>query len=477
MITREPIPFVVFHINWRTSGYSERYFLPLLDWGTAAALAVELGRWRIAACATGSTIIWARLAFTDRPALSEPVRCIGLTSDRYRGPGRGVCEDPFMRLHYRYETADGCWNTRLFGAIPDRVVREFRTTMHVQPHGRGQALPDRDDPDSSWAEIFRGMCAFVRDNTVYCVPARGVDPPAHRYETWNESIYRKVANRKTGRDFLPVSWESARTRPAGVPGVDPPTDAAAAFTPCAAKVGVLRSCYSRPCQWYVNGPLGRIRYYFVPETNEILWRRTVFWPYQQYMQIVNTSGRGERTHAGYRWDRGNRNNELTGEHPHGTDQDFAGESPLPWTPPTPTPIDQLPLCDFPEWPPEIFGEDCGLLFGGGDELPAVAGGLLLGGGDTTPAASGGLLFGGGLVELATPGGLLFGGRGSREPGGLGLLFGGGDLAAAPSGGLLFGGGDLAAAPSGGLLFGGGDDPPPESGGLLIGGGGDPETGE
>ena len=112
----------------------------------------------------------------------------------------------------------------------------------------------------------------------------------------------------------------------------------------------VRSCYEAPCQWYADGGLGRIRYYFVPETNERLTCVNIFAPYANELQINNPAGTGERTgKANRRYYRGtNLNPGRDGSHVHGELKYFAGDQPQPWTGGVAIPLHLLPVCDFPD---------------------------------------------------------------------------------------------------------------------------------
>lgn len=90
--------------------------------------------------------------------------------------------------------------------------------------------------------------------------------------------------------------------------------------------GVARSCYTAPCRWYANGPVGAIRYYFAKPGALFLPLKTCFHPYSQILQYSNTSLQGEITGRGLRkWDRGENVNDLAGTHYEGTPADFLGE--------------------------------------------------------------------------------------------------------------------------------------------------------
>jgi hypothetical protein len=186
--------------------------------------------------------------------------------------------------------------------------------------------------------------------------------------------------------------------------------AAPIFHPCGAIVGVVRSDYARATKWYVDGPIGRIRYYFVPKTNHLLPYRTRFWPYSQDLLIKNTArsceagpplepplypDTGEHTPDRREWIRGDDYLGRDGRSPHGTAQDFAGESPLPWPCFFPTPAELIPKCvqvlsagDYE------FPADLPILIGGADHdtvptMPTAIGGVDRDTVPTMPAMIGG----------------------------------------------------------------------------------------
>lgn len=122
---------------------------------------------------------------------------------------------------------------------------------------------------------------------------------------------------------------------------------APAFSPCGAIVDFMQRCYDAPVRWYKNGPLGWIRYYFVPDTNRMLTLPNVFWPYTQKAQIRNEDtaeqvieGRILRRYYNGR----NPYPTLDGSHICGTERDFLGQSPLPAGWENGTPWASLPEC-------------------------------------------------------------------------------------------------------------------------------------
>lgn len=120
------------------------------------------------------------------------------------------------------------------------------------------------------------------------------------------------------------------------------------FSPCGAIVEWIRTAYSAPCQWYPGGPVGRIRWYFVPETNAHFDAATVFWPYSQELQLDNPDQPGERTGKVNRpFYRGtNRFPSRDGSHVHGDLIYFDGETPAPWSGDATPPTAFVP-CDLP----------------------------------------------------------------------------------------------------------------------------------
>jgi hypothetical protein len=96
-------------------------------------------------------------------------------------------------------------------------------------------------------------------------------------------------------------------------------------------VGFVRSAYERSCRWYVDGPVGRISYYFVPPTNKYLKGVMKFFPYSQYEpDLYNVDDPGEITTSPRFYSKGNNPNPLNlGDSPCGDVSDFAGESLTP----------------------------------------------------------------------------------------------------------------------------------------------------
>lgn len=92
-------------------------------------------------------------------------------------------------------------------------------------------------------------------------------------------------------------------------------------------VGMVRNCYTAPCRWYPGGPVGKIRFYEAEPTASWLPFKTVFWPYNQVLEIENITEPGEITGPGLRrYDKGINVNELPGTGFIGTREDFAGIS-------------------------------------------------------------------------------------------------------------------------------------------------------
>lgn len=341
-------PILYLYCNWRSNGWSEKYHLPPMDWAEALQLGAQIARWRIAASCRETRLIWGRIAYADDRTLTAPLPNIGIEAIPRAGIGAGGPHTVFTRLHYRFETAGGDWGDRLFAGIPDDAVGPDGTTADLQPLQPGEVPADPSDPAASWALTMRSCVSFLLANTRFATRKGVADPGLWRVEPWTKAVFRRPSTRNIGRDFRRVTWLPAMTRPADSIGVDPPWDAAPAFNPCGAAVGVTRSAYSRACRWYVNGPIGRIRYAFVDECAKILPYPTRFWPFKDVMDLVNVAGTGEVTADPGPWSSGRRRSRADGSHPVGSAADFAGASPVPWEPATPTPLESIPCCAFGE---------------------------------------------------------------------------------------------------------------------------------
>lgn len=99
---------------------------------------------------------------------------------------------------------------------------------------------------------------------------------------------------------------------------------------------MVRSCYSVDCRFYVDGPVSRIRYYFVPPTNAILTSLNRFFPSTEFGNEVDNGANPGELKTRRQYDRGtNELPELDGSHPAGSPTDFAGLSLWPGAPPPP----------------------------------------------------------------------------------------------------------------------------------------------
>lgn len=342
------LPVLYLYCNWRDSGWSERYWLRPQSWPEALAQGARIARWRIAAACTDTELIWGRIAFTDNPRLTAPLPNLGIRAIPRTGIGDGQLHTVYTRLHWRFETLAGDWVDRRVAGIPDDAIGPNGVTGDLETLRAGELPPDVDDPAASWLLTFRAFMTVLRDETVYASKRGVADPEFWRVVPWSKVLFRSPTTRNTGRDFRRVTWLPAMTKPPAAAGIDPPWDAAPAFNPCGAAVGVTRSCYSRACRWYVNGPIGRIRFAFVDRCAKILPYPTVFWPYSGDRELVNANEAGEITAEKFPFNTGRRRSQATGLHPIGTAADFAGESLVPWDPATPTPPERIPCCAFGE---------------------------------------------------------------------------------------------------------------------------------
>jgi hypothetical protein len=203
---------LVYHIQYGAHGWQESHVMPQTTFAGAKVKAALVVDWRAASIAVGGTLTWARLSYIDRPRFTVAV------IDRPRKPlvyagstFTGAIEDPYTCLHARYETADGRWANRLFRGVPDLIVSELElqtvdTTILAWPFAA--PLPDITDKNTAKIDIFRGMMRVIANETRYCktitMPNPTAVPPvvgSFELLDWNEIVYRKIANRNTGRPF------------------------------------------------------------------------------------------------------------------------------------------------------------------------------------------------------------------------------------------------------------------------------------
>jgi hypothetical protein len=144
------------------------------------------------------------------------------------------------------------------------------------------------------------------------------------------------------------------------------------FDICGAIVGVVRSCYRAPCRYYRGGPIGTIRYYFVPKTNPIFYGDNVFWPATEMLhEFTNVTNPGEIAGTPRAYDRGvNFRPECDGTSGVGTHGDFAGLTDWPGAPPAPgdgAPLPGLLVTNLPFGWHTTARRGLGLIGSGGTE--------------------------------------------------------------------------------------------------------------
>jgi microcystin-dependent protein len=128
------------------------------------------------------------------------------------------------------------------------------------------------------------------------------------------------------------------------------------FSPCGARTGAARSVYTTDCRWYVGGPVGQIRYYFVPASNAQLLGWSPFSPATELLSDLpdhDDGGTGEVGGAVRTYYRGtNTRPDLDGSHPVGTAQEFAGDAPVPTVAP---PVPDCAQLQWPQWTLLCYG--------------------------------------------------------------------------------------------------------------------------
>lgn len=113
----------------------------------------------------------------------------------------------------------------------------------------------------------------------------------------------------------------------------------------------VRTEFEADARFTPDSPVSRIRFYFVPETNEPYRGRHVFWAMREDRRIKFNDGVGMQFPQNVTWKRyGNQFPMLDGRNPHGTPIQFLGQGRVTWTPQIPTPSHLIPfLAHRPEY--------------------------------------------------------------------------------------------------------------------------------
>lgn len=335
------IAFIQLWWNYKSYGWSEKWFFDAADWRSARSQGDRLALIRTCMHARGVRLVWAHVGFTDNPRLRWNVRNWQRNAPAWQGKYETEPHTPHNCLQIRFETAEGLWANRYFCGLPDSFLAAMHRTGSLAPWFARRASPPVGDAALGFLTHFVYGLHWLQQNTLLVHDLGGDDAPSFEPTPWSNYVIREVRNRNRGRDFLHVSFE------AGIPNRDELAGAnlgfQPAFTTCGLITGVTRSCYIRPARWYPAGGVGVIRYYFVPPAFGAIDRPTVFWPYLEDLQLHNSDYPGERTTQPYRWQNGAPNTFLDRE-AIGTDADFAGEGLPPFDVTLPTPVELIVYC-------------------------------------------------------------------------------------------------------------------------------------
>lgn len=330
----------VLYINYRDTGWQETYCLKTTDYDEARQAVGTLCNYRRSFLTVGCRIVWGRIGFLGRP--KERIAVGGLPA----GPLPQVKADdflntPFTTLHYALEAESGAWSDRHFRGISDAMVSDFKVKGKIYtPILDPKPLVNPLDGAIAVDPIRRSFLGWLMRYTQHLHLETFQPVPLGLVSPWAQCYLRGVANMKCGRAFKPVSWE--------VVGVDTEGGVIAPhFSPCGAIVDYARTCYEAPVQFYTDGGLSRLRYYVVPETNARMLGPTIFWPYENLLQLVNLSGTGERTGKANRtyYLGGNRDASRDGADVHGELSFFFGLGIQPWPGGPEIPPGWLPPCE------------------------------------------------------------------------------------------------------------------------------------
>jgi len=206
MATSATLLQLVIHSKYGGHGWSDKWFLDYPDFASASLIASRIAIYRARALAPGGEVVWARMSFVDTPrntvaCLNAPIKPLA-----YTGEQATAIQDPYTALHFRYETADGQWANRLIRGIGDDVVANFELVPSIttnntwRQYGPTDALPSFNDPGIPHSNMVLAYLEYARRNTVHA--KLDVGPTVSYIITpWSKVIFRKVANRDTGRAF------------------------------------------------------------------------------------------------------------------------------------------------------------------------------------------------------------------------------------------------------------------------------------
>ncbi len=201
-------------INGGSQGWSEKYWLPDLNYPSAVTNFGMLCQWRASLLPDGFEMVWARVSFPDTKrdamaAITQPL--FPLTYPPPTIPstaGFGPVNKTEDGLLFRFQTAGGRWSNRIIRGIPDSDITDDLIVGGLAIPG----APPLTVPalgTNTWPFYLANFVSYLVLHTVSPIRLQ-VKPPIYDSVAWQSALYRRTAMRRTGGPFMRTKGRSSK---------------------------------------------------------------------------------------------------------------------------------------------------------------------------------------------------------------------------------------------------------------------------
>lgn len=195
------------YFQYKANGWSEGYWLTILDYDAGDILLSALAQYRRSFMGLGVEIIRANIAIAGKPAAASWLTGtpIGFMPSMKKEPTESDelyrPSDPNLAVVYRCETATRKFSNRLFRGMPDQLVYDFKyVTSQPLPRAVGLELVPPGNPADQSPDLYRAsFLRWLLTNTVRASSTpKGVVPRLWNTEAFATMKVHAIGRHKTG---------------------------------------------------------------------------------------------------------------------------------------------------------------------------------------------------------------------------------------------------------------------------------------
>lgn len=333
-------------------GMSYCYWLRTSDWNQARADALEIAELHSWILGANAWIEWVdvrtpKYPHVIWPCLQDPIDALRKSNGDYYWDAPN---DGGVTLNLTWKPNQYKGYRRQLYYVADSEITNNRWLRHAMDFPKSTPAKPKWPHLANKTDLFRYAVCRIRD-LVYLAKDDGAG--AWEIYDWLQVRHVGIGRHHIMPRWWRVSWEAADR------------NYAPHFSPCGCAVAVRRRCYQQRVQWYANGQIQTINWYFAKPGAKILPFRHSFGPIYGVQQVKNTADVGEYSGTPTEdWTPGLSFGDAPGISPTGGPNAFLGKVSVPYNDLQPTDPAFIPGCDLPvPLPLKVYEDPLSLIDG------------------------------------------------------------------------------------------------------------------